>query len=251
MLRRDAFAAVAGRMGYGDWRGTNRLGEELFVWNLMLAPTLMPGWYAHAVEVVHARGWPRAIQSVWRDERERVALVDAFECASRAEAHALLLRILALAESPLIGCDDDPALGDVAFRGPGDGFVLLARANVVALLRTADRRPLDIPRAAARLDAELVAKPPVEVAAAAPAIRELVAATPAVRRGDEVALGLTAEAPAAEPLWYKAFSPTGELSRRDDRLQYRQTSASPARLEVYAVTAGGAAARRELRLGAA
>jgi hypothetical protein len=246
-MHRELFAAVAKRHKYDSWLKINRLDENLFVWNYILSKHQLPGWEPDRIEVVEPPGWPRSIQSVWRDPRGALALVDVFECASREGAHALVVQLIARVESPLVSWRDDPSLGDVWFAGPCEGLVLFARANQVFLMRAADREPVAIADAAAQLDAELIRKPEASALDDRPTIREFRGARATARRGELIPLTLEAEDPWHEPLIYKCFSPSGEVSMSEGELVYRH-SGGPAEIDVYAVAPGRGAAHRPLRL---
>jgi hypothetical protein len=58
---------------------------------------------------------------------------------------------------------------------------------------------------------------------------------------------LEAEDPWHEPLIYKCFSSSGEVSMSEGELVYRH-SGGPAEIDVYAVAPGRGAAHRPLRL---
>lgn len=251
-IRRQLFEEVAARHSYDEWRGVNRLDEELLVWAFFLRGEELPGWTAERIDEVSHPGWPRMIESVWKPPEGGLALLDVFECSSRRKAHEFLIDLIAQLESPLVTRVERPRVGDVAFAGPGDGLAVVARANLVMLLRAGDRPPVPIQHAAAELDAEVISKPeapaePVALAAReAPAIRELRLAGPEPRPGAERALVVSAEDPRREPLFYKCFSSSGTLELRDGEVMYRHTSRAPPRLEVYAVAPGRGVARREL-----
>lgn len=242
------FSAAADRLDFYAWRRTNRLGEELLVQNYVLPEEQLPGWALDRVDVVTRPGWPRSLQCVWRDAAAGLTLVDVYESASREQAHALLVELVARVESPLVARQERPTLGDVVFTGPGEGFILFARANLVLAVRAASPRPTGIPEAAARIDADVISKPSVSPVEALPAIRSLRATAPAVRAGERVALTLEAAETAGEPLVYKFFTPTGELSLEDDQVVYRHGAGGPAQVETYAIAAGRGASRRVLRL---
>jgi hypothetical protein len=247
--RRELFAETAKRHSYDEWCGTNRLGEELLVWSFFLRGEELPGWTPRRIDEVLQPGWPRMIQSMWTPPEGGLALLDVFECSSRRKAHEFVITLVAQFESPLVTREEHPEIGDVVFAGPGDGLRVVARANLVMFLRSGDKPPVPIQDAAAQLDAELVSKPEAPAEPEAPTIVELRLATPEPARGSEAPLMVAAEDPRREPLFYKCFSPSGELELRDDEIVYRHTSREPPRLEVYAVAPGRAVARRELRSG--
>jgi hypothetical protein len=243
----DSYRSVARRVGYDDWRGVNRLGEELLAWNYLLTEHSLPRWRPLRVDALPARGWPRSIQSVWKRAGAGAALVDVYECASRLEAHKLLLTLLAHVQSPRVARADEPEEGDVLFT-EGGALRLFARANLVFFLRAGDSEPVPVHEAAARLDEDLVSKPEPRRERDLPTIQSLTMGDVEIDDDERGAqrLEVKVEDPMRRPHWYKCFSPTGELSLREGRPVYRHVRSERARLSVYAVGPGRGAARRDL-----
>jgi hypothetical protein len=242
------FDTMARRVSYASWRGANRLGEELLVWNYRLTPEQLPHWTLQYVQAIGTPGWPPSIQSAWSHSDGGLALFDVFECSTREAAHVLLVDLLGNVESARLEREEDAPLGDVTFGHEDAPVSLFARANVVFFLRAADPAPMPIRETAARLDEELISKPEPARDEALPAIEQLRAERDVVRPGEAVALEVTAVDPMREPLWYKAFTSSGELRLSEGRPVYRHTAAGPPSISVYAVAPGRGAARRDLKL---
>jgi hypothetical protein len=241
---RDFFQSLKTRHRFGEWRGTTRLEENLFVWHLLLPADQFSAFTPHRIQRVDVAGWPPMIQSVWRlagapDERVLLQL-DAFECPSRDAAHDLLVRLLGYVQSPLVERDETAGVGDVVFSSPGLSALLFARANVVLVMRNAGRTIISVRPFAVLLDADLVSKPESAAApAGAPEIRRFdLQRAP---KGGLAALQLEAADPARRELMYKLFSRSGEVFREDDRLLYRSSAPGAQEIEIYATAVDGRA----------
>jgi hypothetical protein len=247
-LPRNLFRTVARRVGFDEWRGVNRLDEELFIWNYLLVPGQLAGWRLHRLQRVEAPGWPPTVQSVWAGVNGGLALVDVFECGSREDAHGLLVRLLGQLQSPRVARQEKPYAGDVAFAGPGDGLLVFARANLVLFLRVGDRDTPSVGPPAAQLDAELTSRPETVAGPGVPTILAARAVAP-VRRGTTVPLEIAAEDPLGEAMYYKVFSSSGSVTREEGRLLYRHEAAGSPQVELFAVAPGRGAVRRSLTAG--
>ena len=263
-----AFEATARRASLGRWQGVNRLGEELLVWNYQLTPDQLPEWTPQNAQTLQAPGWPRSIQTTWGQTHGGLALIDTYECASRLEAHRFLVRLLGHVESPLLTWQRDSATGDVMFGDEKAPVALFARGNLVFFLRAADREPVPIADTASRLDETIISKPDVpdeaeadiglRRAADAPTINRFTAALPmadrrdlaarTMPRGTSVALDIDAQDREHRALWYKAFSPSGDLWLSEGRPIYEQMTDGPTDVTLYAMASGHGAARRSLEL---
>lgn len=279
------------RFQYEAWRGRNTLDENLFIWKFFFFGDELPGWSPVRVENLEAPGAPRMIQSMWQLSQSESALahngpseallnVRSFECPSRESAHELLLRFLGEFQGPLFDRRDQSGLGDVTFAVPGDALILFARANLVHLVRNAERQQEPVTGVSMEFDRELTRKPETSelpetdtVSAAAltesplaPRIRRLEAPVESVRVGESVALDLEASDPldevervgsrlltmAALPLsprlQYKIFSQAGQVHDRDGKLFYTAQEPGPQEVAVYAINAARKATRKGLQL---
>jgi len=220
--------ATARRVGHDSWRGANRLGEEMLAWNYRITADQLPRLQLQHAQTIDAPGWPRSVQSAWSAPNGGLALFDVFECASRLEAHALLVRLLAGVESAQLEYEPDAPAGDVMFARGRAPIRLFARANIVFFLRRADRAPVTIARTAVSLDRQLISKPAARRRRTMPAIERFGAEAEVVRAGEVMALDVEAADPARESLWYKCFTGSGELWLSDGRPVYRHTAPGPA-----------------------
>lgn len=238
---------TARRVGHESWRGVNRLGEELLAWNYRITADPLPRWKLQHAQSIAAPGWPRSIQSAWSGPKDALALFDVFECASRLDAHSFLVRLLASVESAELDYQPEPPAGDVMFARGRSPVRIFARANMVFFLRTADRTPAPIAQTSVRLDRQLISKPRApRTARALPAIERFRAQVEALGPGEVVPLEVQASDPAREPLWYKAFTGSGELWLSEGRPVYHHTSPGPADINLYAVAPGRGAAHERL-----
>lgn len=253
-MPRQQLEVLSHRFHYHAWRGANRLGEELVVWDFLPTGEELPGWQPQRLDEVEPPGAPRSVQSVWapaRDTDGGLALLDIFECASRPEAHAFILQLLGLFQSPYIARREGEEVGDVAFGDPHDEVMLFARGNLVVSLRPGEPTPLRVRDVAARLDSQLVSKPGqpgTRASAEAPAMSRLTVPAASMRAGAEVRLSVDAEDPRGRRLWFKAFSPTGTLTVHERQLVYRHEAAAAPDVTVFAMAGPRAAARRSLEV---
>jgi hypothetical protein len=241
------------RYAYEAWQGTNALSENLFIRGLFLIGNELPGWRAHRIQDVPAAEWPPMIQSIWiptGSATEALCSLVIFECASRAEAHGVLLRALGEFQSPQVQRRPQAPIGDVAFAAQGGGAMAFARANVVVLVRDAGRGRAPIAEIAEDFDGDLVRRPALEGVTVVPEIRRFEAAAREIRVGGRVPLEVEAADPLGRSLWYKFFSSPGEVRREDDRLVYQADSAGPQEIAVYAINGNRGAASRQVQLTA-
>jgi hypothetical protein len=241
------------RHDYESWRDRNTLEEELFIWQFFFAGDVFPGWRVHRTQRVEAAGWPPGIQSIWRppgEDTQTLLAVDAYECASRAAAHAFLIQLLTGFQSPEVSRQDPPAVGDVVFAVPGETALLFARANLAFLIRSAGRQVLPVTEVARQLDRELTARPEVTEARLAPDIRRFALAAPEIQVGVSVPLEIEASDPREERLWFKFFSSAGQVLLEDGKLVYRPLAAGPQQVTVYVINEHRDAASRVLEIEA-
>ena len=92
------------------------------------------------------KGTRAASQSMWQEDAAADALlrVDLLEASSGTAARELVLELLGEFQSPEIKRVADPRAGELAFSGPGETAILFARANLVAMVRNAGRRVVQV-----------------------------------------------------------------------------------------------------------
>jgi hypothetical protein len=246
--------ALKTRHDYQAWRDANTLPENLFIQGFVPSGDELPGWRTHRVQVVEGAGWPRMIQSVWVSGEmtsEALCSVDVFDCASRAEAHEVLVRVLGEFQSPQVEREQEASFGDVAFATPGSSAFAFARANLVLLVRSAGRATVPLADLAQVLDSDLVARPTAGNVRVTPEISRLGVLAGTVEVGSRAPLAVEAADPLGRPLWYKFFSAPGMVLREADRLVYATEVAGPQQLTAYVINAnrGVASARVQFTAG--
>lgn len=216
------------------------------------------------------------IKSLWKrpDETRRVLInVNIHECTSRKAAHELLLQLLAQFQLPNVRRREGN-VGDVAFSGPDELFILFARGNLVYFVRNAGLDTIPVTAIAEQLDSELISKPDVadspagslrieRVAAvhsdeAAPRIGEVIPLDVAVMDSmivksfaapSEQAFRAMKEQPvSARPVMYKVFSSTGEAFQQEGQLVYLPHVSGPQEIMVFAINAERRAASKNLQI---
>lgn len=239
-IRPDGLEEFRRRHGFEDWRGSRATDEELFAWGFFFGGQELPGRRALRVDTVEAPGWPPAVQSLWRVEKDENALreeplvrIDVYECTSRAEAHELVVRLLAQFQSPLIERRHNGP-GDVAFGMPGDRSVLLARANVAVVVLNAGTEIQAVEPVAREID-ELFAAPRLDRNTVRPQIRRVALAEGRPTRGVPIALVLEAEDPLGRRVWFRLSAKGGEFSSHDGRVFYTPEAEGAHAVEVAAI----------------
>lgn len=268
MIKPNA-ARLKQRYAFEDWQSRNSSGENLYIWNVSLTGSEVPGWYAQRIGRQEATGWlpavsaaaadsapvaaqPPMVQSFWQPSAEgRQGLflnADLFECASRADAHSFLLDLLSNFQSTTMSLREDASLGDVVFTDPQDTFVLSARANVVVLIRNAGRDIIPVIEFARQIDAHLSGKPEQADRVDSLVVPEFAAEATAsdAPPGSELALPLRAARSGRSPM-VKFFSRSGEVVAQGDRLVYQPSAAGEQEIEIYAVTPSHSATSQTLR----
>ena len=102
---------------YNEWRGTNTLAENLFIWQFFLVGGEFPGWRNDHLQTLPARTRPSTIRSIWErpdHAREILLGVEIFECPSHLAAHEFLRQRLPEYHLPLL-TRQEIGIGDVAF----------------------------------------------------------------------------------------------------------------------------------------
>jgi len=239
--------ALKRRHDFDDWSGSCETEEQLLVWRFFLSGEELSGWAAEQIRELSVPGWPPAVHSVWTRGRHDRLLLDVFECPSRVAAHELTVQGLAQFESALVE-RAEIQLGDIAFAAPGQAAILFARANAVLLIRHVTRDPGPIPDAARELDRLLASKPSSVEPKRVPALRRFEATGAALGSGQPAALDIEMPDPGQPRVWFKFFSPTGEIDADEERVLYRHVAAQPPEITAYSISPTDGAAERALRV---
>lgn len=244
------------RVAFEEWRHIGTSGERLFIWQFALYGNEFSGWEAHRIQTVETVGRPPSIQTIWKrpagGATDELLSVHLYECTSLAAARELLVQMLADFQAPQVARLDKAPAGDVAFGSPEDTFVLFTRANLVLLVRNAERKHIPLSNEVRPFDEYLIRRPDDEGdQRVVPEIERFGLAeemSPAV--GASLPLELRASDPLDRPLWYKFFSSGGEVLVEDGRLTYRPTSAGPQIVTATAVNANRGLVSRRLQFDA-
>jgi hypothetical protein len=240
-IRPDGLDEFRRRHGFEDWRGSRATEEELFAWGFFFGGQELPGRRALRIDTVEAPGWPPAVQSLWGVAKGESALrdealvrIDVYECTSRAEAHELVVRLLAQFQSPLIERRRN-GLGDVAFAMPGDRSVLLARANVAVVVLNAGSEIQAVEPVAREIDELFAAPLGLDRNTVRPQIRRVALAEGRPTRGVPNALVLEAEDPLGRRVWFRLSAKDGEFSSHGGRAFYTPEAEGAHVVEVAAI----------------
>jgi hypothetical protein len=260
------FSNLARHHDLESWHGRNRLSENLCAWRYFLSEDALPAWRPHRNQHIEAPRvpvlptsatragltqppWLRTVQSVWTSgegTREAILNIDVYECSSRAAAQEYLVRMLGEFESPLVSYDENSAIGDVVFTGPGNSAILVARANLVFVIRNAgsDLVPVDVP--ASQLDRDLISKPQPDPGRVESRVVRFDAGEAEMKTERSVDIAVEGGPPAEVSPMYKFFSPTGEVVLEDGRPVYRSMSPGPQEISMYEIHPRGGETRQEL-----
>jgi hypothetical protein len=228
------------RHQFDEWRGVNRLSENLFIWRFFLADGELEGWQPERIRTIETAETPTLTRSIWRGpEPEQLLALEVYECPSRATAHEHLIILLTQFQSTGIGREQTGELGDIAFMTPERTVALFARANLAVLARNAGPTVVPVYEAAAGLDRLLVRRPRPGGAV----VPRIDAFGPRrareIRTGDRVPLELAATDPLQRRLWYALWSRLGEIQLDQDELTYRAGPAGTDQLSAYAINKNG------------
>lgn len=238
---------------YQQWRGRNTLAENLFIWKFFLSGNEFPNWHAHKIKTKQIKDWPSSIKSIWqsdRDKNERLLRVDVFECISRDAAHNFLLSLLGEFQSPLILTAGELGIGDISFTVQNGTSILAARANIVFRFASVGPQRETVGNIARKFDVNLLSKDKKESARVFPEILRFDTEVKESRVDVSQPLNVEAQDPLNRPLWYKFFSPFGEVLLEDNQLVYRPSKAGSQTITAIVFNADGGMARQELKLSA-
>ncbi len=157
MIDRTQRDLLKERYRFIDWAGRSELPKDRQLRRFAFAGDELPGWTLERAARQDAGPAPPRLTSFWRRGASKTALrVDVFECASADAAHEYLVEALGEFQSTAIGRRTDVKLGDVAFGT--DTVALFARANLVVLVRNADREVVSVTAIAQAIDALVVGR---------------------------------------------------------------------------------------------
>lgn len=237
------------RHRFDDWRGVNRLSENLFVWHFFLVGSELEGWQPERIRTIETAEPPTLTRSIWRGpEREQLLALEVYECPSRVAAHEQLIVLLTQFQST--GIDQEPAgeLGDIAFLTSGRTVALYARANLAVLARNAGPDVVSVDEPAARLD-RLLARRPRPGGALVPRI-DIFSPRHAgeILSGERVPLELAVTDPLQRRLWYAFWSRLGEIQLDQGELTYQAGPVGTDQLSAYAINENGDVAEATVSL---
>ncbi|MCC6407965.1 MAG: hypothetical protein IT453_12445 [Planctomycetes bacterium] len=153
-MQADRFEALKREHGFEAWRAKSSFPQPLRGFELREGE--LQGWRLARLDRRATATPPR---TTWLFARgpDELLRVDVIESPSVAAAHEELVRTLGEFQAPLLGRQETPVAGDVAFVLAGsDASVLFARGNVLVLVRNGGRKLVDATAAARTVDARLI-----------------------------------------------------------------------------------------------
>ncbi|MBO9518244.1 MAG: hypothetical protein J7493_09270 [Porphyrobacter sp.] len=147
------YEAFRERFGFDDWKGANRLEQDLEVHDLALPRDLIPGLDAERVRHIDPGDGTRLLRASWTvpDKPGALLLLDIRECPSREAAHEVLLELLANMQSPEVRRIED-APGDVAFSYAAAVALIFARGNLAVSLANGGSEMASVEPIARKID---------------------------------------------------------------------------------------------------
>lgn len=233
---------------FDEWAGRSRTAARLFVVGHDVGRQVAAAGEVRGVRNIQPAqpALPKATRAFSRPSGtgdDVLVDIQVFECASRAEAHQLLLVVLGEFQSPDLMRRNDIEWGDVCFTTPGEGAVLFVRGNLLHVLRNAGRRRIPLLDVAAALDAPLaqsVAAAPQPKAAKAASRRRKGAAAKAATVAADVGQPVVVPQPKADQE-YRIVAYGGEVVREGDAVVYRPDEPGEHGVTVEAVRDSGTA----------
>jgi hypothetical protein len=263
----DRYAQLKLQYNFESWRGRSTLGENLFIWQFLLAQNQLSGWHAQKIQQIAAppqetmtrsfrsegmpaEDEPRLTRSIWRrslESQDELVSLDVFECSSGAFAHELVIRLLGEFQSPLMAQQAGANLGDVVFAHPGKASYLFARGNLVVLVSSAGSKSVPVATLARQLDGDLVLKPRPEASPMAASISRFESSALSLQLGQRAPIDLEIVEPGGRPVMVKFFSRKGAVVSRQGQLVYEPKSAGEQDLEAIVMTPSREVSSRALR----
>ncbi|KRA79371.1 hypothetical protein [Altererythrobacter sp. Root672] len=147
------YEALRERFGFDDWKGTNRLEQDLELRDVALPKDLIPGLDAARVRLIDPGDGTRLLRASWTapDRPDALLLLDIRECPSREAAHEVLLELLGNMQTPEVHRLDD-APGDVAFSYAAAVGLIFARGNVAVSIANGGSEKAPVEPIARKLD---------------------------------------------------------------------------------------------------
>lgn len=147
--------------GFSLWADRNKLKENLFVFMHKTPEYLLEEWdLSYSFSADWAPGMPRMSQELWRHKskiKSQAIQISKYECASRKDAHELIIRLLTEAHIP-VDYEAVEDVGDAAYATSTYHAVVFARGNLVLVLANADRDQLNLKKLAVDIDQSLFSK---------------------------------------------------------------------------------------------
>lgn len=151
------------RYKFASWHGSTSLSLNLLLWHYHFKGTELPDWEIRSARMLTLPQRTRFLPSMWQRHggrhRNEALRVDAYECASREEAHETIIHLLGEFSAPVMQQQTDMDFGDICFSGNDLTAVLFARANLVFFIANAGRSCLAIKKFAQAFDHDLIMKP--------------------------------------------------------------------------------------------
>jgi hypothetical protein len=232
----------------GSWLHPSARRQKRLVWRFFLSPALLRGWELVRPPEQLLLEQARVTQSFWRPEKGRQnAVVEfrVFECLSASDASRSLLDRLGEFQLPLRRDGGDEPIGDVAFSTEKDHTLLFVRANLVCLIRNADRDLIAVRDLGKEVDKEIQSTRGRE-SDSPPELTSFNATPVADQPAVKFILHCQATDPMGSRLWYKFFAKQGTLSQENGHVVYVPSRSGQQHLTAIAINERLACARSEL-----
>jgi hypothetical protein len=230
-----------------SWLHPSALRNKRLIWQFFLSGGLLRGWELVRPPEQLVKEQARITQSLWQPSSGRqntVVELRVFEGLSASDASRCLLARLAEFQLPLRRDDAEEPIGDIAFSTEKDHTLLFARANLVCLIRNADRDLIPVRELGKEVD-KAIRSTRVRKSDSSPELTSFQATLAEGQPTIKFILHIKATDPMGSPLWYKLFAKQGTLSLENGHVVYVPSRSGRQHLTAIAINEKLASARSE------
>lgn len=153
-MQKEYLDAVRTRYHFDEWKGINRLEDDLELHDVAPPERLIPALKPEGIREIDPGDGTRLLRMRWFEPEHEgsLLLMDLRECESRDQAHEVLLEYLANMQAPDVSRLDEDAPGDIAFALDPSSALVFARGNLVISLSNGARTKAPADEVAQKID---------------------------------------------------------------------------------------------------
>jgi hypothetical protein len=150
--------ALKKRFDFDSWSGTDRLGREVSLRNVVLPKNLLADHKLERLREIDPEDGTRLLRAAFTvpGGSRGLVLVDIRECESRQAAHRVVLELLGNFQAPDVRLLADNAIGDVCFGRGKLTALIFARGNLAVTLRNGGESVVGVDEIARTMDRWIV-----------------------------------------------------------------------------------------------